>query len=148
MGEWLWHEDFPDHSRHYRQSVMRRNRQRSCGFFARSRSARPHVINAIFVNATTTMVGFGSMMIAARRGLDGLGLLLTLGVGTCLLVSVFTVPAVLTWITRHRGARGVEPSRAHPSSALEEVPQTLEFLRIAEFRAGQEPDKDQADRAA
>jgi hypothetical protein len=88
------------------------------------------------------------MMIAAHRGLYSLGLVLTLGVGTCLLVSVITVPAILTWITRHRGTRGVEPSPAHPSSALEEVPQTLEFLRTAEFRDGQEPDKDQADRAA
>jgi hopanoid biosynthesis associated RND transporter like protein HpnN len=106
------------------------------------------VINAIFVNATTTMVGFGSMMIAAHRGLYSLGLVLTLGVGTCLLVSVITVPAILTWLTRHRAARVVEPSPADPSSALEEVPQTLEFLRIAEFRDGQEPDKDHADRAA
>ena len=88
------------------------------------------------------------MMIAAHRGLYSLGLVLTLGVGTCLLVSVITVPAILTWLTRHRAARVVEPSPADPSSALEEVPQTLEFLRIAEFRDGQEPDKDHADRAA
>ena len=44
-------------------------------------------------------------MIAAHRGLYSLGLVLTLGVGTCLLVSVITVPAILTWITRHRAAR-------------------------------------------
>jgi hypothetical protein len=88
------------------------------------------VINAIFVNATTTMVGFGSMMIAAHRGLYSLGLVLTLGVGTCLLVSVITVPAILTWLTRHRAARSVEPSPADPSSALEELPQTPEFGNV------------------
>ena len=34
------------------------------------------------------------------------GPLLTLGVGTCLLVSIVLVPAILTWITRRRGATG------------------------------------------
>jgi hypothetical protein len=37
------------------------------------------------------MVGFGSMMIAAHRGLYSPGLGLTLAVGTYLLVSVITV---------------------------------------------------------
>ena len=60
------------------------------------------VINAILVNSTTTMVGFGSMMIAAHRGLYSLGLVLTIGVGTCLLVSIILVPAILTLISRTR----------------------------------------------
>jgi hypothetical protein len=94
------------------------------------------------------MVGLGSVMIGAHRCLYSLGLVLPLGVGTCLLVSLITVPAILTWLTRHRAARGLESSPADPSIALEEVPQTLKFLRIAELRDGQEPDKDQADRAA
>src|SRR5207249_2564800 len=36
-------------------------------------------IMAVFVNGLTTMVGFGSLMLAAHRGIYGLGLLLTLG---------------------------------------------------------------------
>jgi uncharacterized membrane protein YdfJ with MMPL/SSD domain len=60
------------------------------------------VINAIIVNATTTMVGFGSMMIAAHRGLYSLGLVLTIGVGTCLIVAVVLVPALLIVISRMR----------------------------------------------
>jgi predicted exporter len=43
--------------------------------------------SAILVNTLTTMVGFGAMMIARHRGLYSLGLVLTLGVGACLLVS-------------------------------------------------------------
>jgi hopanoid biosynthesis associated RND transporter like protein HpnN len=62
------------------------------------------VINAILVNSTTTMVGFGSMMIAAHRGLYSLGLVLTIGVGTCLLVSIILVPALLTLISSRRAA--------------------------------------------
>jgi hopanoid biosynthesis associated RND transporter like protein HpnN len=68
------------------------------------------VINAIIVNATTTMVGFGSMMIAAHRGLYSLGLVLTVGVGTCLVVAVVLVPAILTVVSRWRYA----PSAAAP----------------------------------
>jgi hopanoid biosynthesis associated RND transporter like protein HpnN len=63
------------------------------------------VINAMIVNATTTMVGFGSMMIAAHRGLYSLGLVLTIGVGTCLIVSIVLVPAILTIISRGRATQ-------------------------------------------
>jgi predicted RND superfamily exporter protein len=95
------------------------------------------------------MVGFGSMMIAAHRGLYSLGLVLTIGVGTCLLVSVITVPAILTWMTRHRGALTVELlSAAESPSRFEDAPQTLEFLRIAQFPDDDSPDEDQGARAA
>lgn len=57
-------------------------------------------INAIFMNSTTTMVGFGSMMIAAHRGLYSLGLVVTLGVGTCMVVAIVLLPALLTIISR------------------------------------------------
>jgi len=66
------------------------------------------VINAILVNSTTTMVGFGSMMIAAHRGLYSLGLVLTIGVGTCLLVSIILVPALLTLISSRRAVVDAE----------------------------------------
>jgi hypothetical protein len=72
------------------------------------------VINAIIVNSTTTMVGFGSMMIAAHRGLYSLGLVLTIGVGTCLLVAVVLLPAVLTLVARRREAPAADPD-ARPS---------------------------------
>ncbi len=63
----------------------------------------------MIVNATTTMVGFGSMMIAAHRGLYSLGLVLTIGVGTCLLVSIILVPAILTIVSRGREAHPAVP---------------------------------------
>ncbi|RPI83711.1 MAG: hypothetical protein EHM42_08165, partial [Planctomycetaceae bacterium] len=58
--------------------------------------------SAILVNTLTTMVGFGSMMIANHRGLYSLGLVLTLGVGACLLVSLILLPAVLAVLARGR----------------------------------------------
>jgi hypothetical protein len=106
------------------------------------------VINAMFVNATTTMVGFGSMMIAAHRGLYSLGLVLTIGVGTCLLVSIVLVPAILTWITRHRDAASA--SRWLPDELSEDQLETfgqdaeaVPFPRVAELRELSSPEDDE-----
>lgn len=72
-------------------------------------STSPSIINAIMLTSTTTMVGFGSLMISAHRGLYSLGAVLTIGVGACLFVSLVTLPAILTIVSRHRGP-GVEAS--------------------------------------
>jgi hypothetical protein len=62
------------------------------------------VINAMMLNSLTSMIGFGSMLIADHRGLASLGLVLTIGVGSCLLVSLVPLPALLTLVSR-RGSR-------------------------------------------
>jgi predicted RND superfamily exporter protein len=41
------------------------------------------------------MIGFGSMMVADHQGIFSLGLVLTIGVGSCLVASVTIVPAIL-----------------------------------------------------
>ena len=75
----------------------------------------PSTINAIMLTSTTTMVGFGSMMVSAHRGLYSLGAVLTIGVGACLFVSLVTLPALLTLLSRHRGA-------VVPSEEILEIP--------------------------
>lgn len=57
------------------------------------------MLNALTLTATTSMVGFGCLMIARHRGLFSLGLVLTLGIGACLLVSTLLLPAVLNVLT-------------------------------------------------
>jgi predicted RND superfamily exporter protein len=49
----------------------------------------------VLVKALTTMIGFGTLMIASERGLVGLGLILTLGVGCAMLTALIFLPAVL-----------------------------------------------------
>lgn len=49
----------------------------------------------VLVKALTTMIGFGTLMISTERGLAGLGLILTLGVGCCMLTALIFLPAVL-----------------------------------------------------
>src|SRR2546430_4989180 len=50
---------------------------------------------AVLVNGLTTVVGFGSLMIAAHRGIFGLGLLLTLGMIATLGASLIVLPVLL-----------------------------------------------------
>ena len=60
----------------------------------------PSTATAVVMTATTSMVGFGSLMIAAHRGLFSLGLVLSIGIGSCMLVSLLLVPSLLTLASR------------------------------------------------
>ncbi|HEY2839895.1 MAG TPA: MMPL family transporter, partial [Pirellulales bacterium] len=57
---------------------------------------------AVTIDSLTTIVGFGSLMIASHQGLQSLGRVLTIGVTCCLFSSMIMLPAMLTWITRNR----------------------------------------------
>ncbi len=57
---------------------------------------------AVLVDALTTIIGFGSLMIASHRGLQSLGRVLTLGVTACTLASLLCLPAFLSWLTRKK----------------------------------------------
>ena len=67
---------------------------------------------AVLVDALTTLVGFGSLMIASHQGLQSLGRVLTLGVTCCLFTSLIMLPALLTFITRNRQPKAVEADEA------------------------------------
>ncbi len=64
----------------------------------------PSTASAVLITSLTTMVGFGSLMIASHRGLQSLGRVLTIGVCCCLFSSLVMLPALLTWLTRRRPA--------------------------------------------
>lgn len=56
-------------------------------------------VMAMLVNGLTTIVGFGSLMIADHRGIFGLGLLLTLGMISMLFAALVLLPVLLSWIS-------------------------------------------------
>jgi hypothetical protein len=72
----------------------------------RSQSGRYRIssstASAVLMTSLTTMVGFGSMMLASHRGLASLGRVLTLGVLCCCITSMFLLPAVLSWLSKNR----------------------------------------------
>jgi len=57
--------------------------------------------NSVLVDALTTILGFGALMVASHRGLESLGRVLTLGVTTCTVTSLVFLPPLLAVL--HRG---------------------------------------------
>jgi hypothetical protein len=53
----------------------------------------------VILSSLTTMIGFGSLMVADHQGIYSLGLVLTVGVGCCLMASITLLPAVLQLFT-------------------------------------------------
>ena len=51
------------------------------------------------------MVGFGSLMISSDRGINSLGLLVALGVGSVLLASLTVLPSLLAVLAARAGKR-------------------------------------------
>ena len=55
-----------------------------------------HTGKAILMTSITTMVSFGGLLLMNHHGLEGLGFLVTVGVGLCFITSVTIFPAILT----------------------------------------------------
>lgn len=86
----------------------------------------PATAIAVTVDSVTTIIGFGSLMIASHQGLQSLGRVLTLGIGCCTITSLVILPAVLTWMTRNRPEDGDEERQSEPDEAeLWVVPQAI-----------------------
>ena len=66
----------------------------------------------VMVKALTSMIGFGTLMISSERGLAGLGLILTLGVGCSMLSALVFLPAVLHLLGGRRKSAVEAPATA------------------------------------
>lgn len=51
---------------------------------------------AVFVSALTTVVGFGSLVLAEHQGIRSLGVVMALGTTTCMIAGLTVLPAILT----------------------------------------------------
>jgi hypothetical protein len=63
-------------------------------------------VMGVLLNGITTMVGFGSLMIASHQGIFSLGLLLTLG-SFCGIVAALVVLPVILQLLRAKPAENV-----------------------------------------
>jgi len=83
----------------------------------------------VLVKAMTTMIGFGTLMIASERGLVGLGLILTLGVCCSMLTALIFLPSILhLWESR----RSVAASSDDPMVlTIPTAETTVEPLRLS-----------------
>jgi len=56
-------------------------------------------VRSIVLTAATSIVGFGSLMVASHRGLFSLGLVLTVGVTGAMITSLIALPSLLSMLT-------------------------------------------------
>jgi uncharacterized protein len=71
----------------------------------------------VFVSGLTTIVGFGTMMMAQHRGIFGLGLLLTLGSAVSLLASLVVLPVLLRQVVLLRARRRAKRAQPLPTGS-------------------------------
>lgn len=57
---------------------------------------------AVIVSALTTIAGFGALIPAKHQGIQSLGIVMSVGVGMCMVVAVIFLPAVLMLLGRVR----------------------------------------------
>jgi uncharacterized protein len=86
--------------------------------------------NAVLVDALTTILGFGALMVASHRGLESLGRVLTLGVTTCTVTSLVFLPAVLTWM-RPPGRAEEQGETSEAEADPEEAAESMTDSRLA-----------------
>jgi len=68
-------------------------------------------MNSIVLTSTTSIVGFGSLMLAAHRGLFSVGLVYSIGLMSCLVISLVMLPALLTLVS---GAASAAEAQSAP----------------------------------
>lgn len=61
----------------------------------------PSISMSVILTSLTTILGFGTLMIAEHRGLQSLGVVLSLGVTSCWLTSLLILPALLSVFCRY-----------------------------------------------
>jgi len=85
---------------------------------------------AILLSGMTAVIGFGSLMISSYRGLFGLGLLMTLSIGFCLIASLVVLPQIFWLVCRRRKGEEQPPPvpLSQPRGLARSTEGTLESL--------------------
>ena len=61
-------------------------------------------VNGVLLTSLTSIIGFGSLMISAHMGLKTVGIVLALGIASCLAVALLLVPPILVLVAKHQPA--------------------------------------------
>lgn len=73
---------------------------------------------AVLVSGLTTIAGFGSLLLAEHRGIASLGLVMAIGVATCMVAGLTFLPALLNVLLRRRTPENNQPSDDNARSSL------------------------------
>lgn len=81
---------------------------------------------AILLSAFTALIGFGSLLVSTHRGLYSIGLLMLVGIGSCLVTSLWVLPQILCLLDRWRLLRKQPTSLASDADANQARPAAVE----------------------
>ncbi|MDY0001779.1 MAG: MMPL family transporter [Polyangia bacterium] len=76
-----------------------------------------HTGGAVFLAATTTMIGFGALMAGSHGGMKSMGLTMIIGITTCLITSLVVLPAMLRILPHVRKAEASLRAQTTPLGA-------------------------------
>jgi hypothetical protein len=65
---------------------------------------------AVLVSGLTTIAGFGSLVLAKHRGIESLGYVMSVGIGTCMIAGLTFLPALLNLLSRRQAPQTKQPS--------------------------------------
>ena len=60
------------------------------------------ILTGIVLTSLTSIVGFGSLMISSHQGLVSVGMVMVIGVASCLVTTLIPLPAILSLVVRHQ----------------------------------------------
>jgi len=78
---------------------------------------------AVLVSGLTAIAGFGSLVLAQHRGIHSLGVIMSVGIATCMVAGLTFVPALLNLLGRWRplvGNKKPDADKKSPTSGQEE----------------------------
>jgi hopanoid biosynthesis associated RND transporter like protein HpnN len=73
---------------------------------------------AVLVSGLTTIAGFGSLLLAKHQGIKSLGLVMAIGVATCMVAGLTFLPALLNVLMRKQSPKKNQPSDDNARSSL------------------------------
>lgn len=82
------------------------------------RAALSHTGGAVALCSATTIIGYGSLLLAQNRALFSFGALAVTGELTCLVTAIIALPSVLALLGRRARAAGGAPAEPEQGSAL------------------------------
>ena len=75
---------------------------------------------AVLVSGLASMTGFGSLILGRHQGLQSLGIVMTIGIGTCMVAGLTFLPALLNILVRRRWTLQIKrPSSDNARSLLD-----------------------------
>jgi predicted RND superfamily exporter protein len=78
---------------------------------------------AVLVSGLTALTGFGCLMLGKHQGLQSLGLVMSLGIGACMIAGLTFLPALISILDRFGWSvtkKGLGGSNAKPPPSTEE----------------------------